>query len=181
MMMSYVTTVIKTKKSSFSVIRFFKNITRGISISSTNTQKNGDYMHVFDRNTKILQRTRAALAQDVNLYDYLKDEIGYRLADRVFDIKRKFKLAADVGGYVINFCHLFMTCITGCSRGYVSKHISPDCVEELILCDTSRFNMDSFKVQEGIKVRKQILDEEEITVNTTLLETLFFCNKRPSI
>lgn len=54
-------------------------------------------MHVFDRYTKSLQRERAAAATDVNLYDYLKDEIGYRLADRVFDIKRKFKLAADIG------------------------------------------------------------------------------------
>ena len=54
-------------------------------------------VHIFDRNTKTLQRERAAVATDVNLYDYLKDEIGYRLADRVFDIKRKFKLAADIG------------------------------------------------------------------------------------
>lgn len=52
---------------------------------------------IFDRNTKSLQRQRAAIAEDVNLYDYLKDEIGFRLADRVFDIKRKFKSAADIG------------------------------------------------------------------------------------
>lgn len=54
-------------------------------------------VNVFDRNTKSLQRERAAIADDVNLYDYLKDEIGFRLADRIFDIKRKFKLAADIG------------------------------------------------------------------------------------
>lgn len=57
----------------------------------------GSNVHIFDRNTKLLQRERAAAAQDVNLYDYLKDEIGYRLADRIFDIKRKFKRAADIG------------------------------------------------------------------------------------
>lgn len=56
-------------------------------------------INIFDRNTKSLQRQRAAVAEDVNLYDYLKDEIGYRLADRVFDIKRKFKTAADIGWY----------------------------------------------------------------------------------
>lgn len=55
---------------------------------------------IFDRYTKILQRERAAVAKDVNVYDYLKDEIGYRLADRVFDIKRKFKLAADIGKHL---------------------------------------------------------------------------------
>lgn len=54
-------------------------------------------VYIFDRYTKNLQRERAAVASDVNLYDYLKDEIGYRLADRIFDIKRKFKLAADIG------------------------------------------------------------------------------------
>lgn len=54
-------------------------------------------VNIFDRNTKSLQRQRAAIAEDVNLYDYLKDEIGYRLADRVFDIKRKFQSAADIG------------------------------------------------------------------------------------
>lgn len=57
----------------------------------------GTSVQIFDRYTKILQRERAATAKDVDLYDYLKDEIGYRLADRVFDIKRKFKLAADIG------------------------------------------------------------------------------------
>ncbi|VEN34384.1 unnamed protein product [Callosobruchus maculatus] len=103
---------------------------------------------IFDRNTKSLQRERAARAEDVDLYDYLKDEIGFRLADRVFDIKRKFKVAADIG----------------CHRGHVSKHISPDSVEELILCDVSQRNLDSAPVAEGIKIRKHILDEEHIEV-----------------
>ncbi|KAF2884906.1 hypothetical protein ILUMI_21277 [Ignelater luminosus] len=125
----------------------FKNI-RCISTSTYTSQiRNDDIpVHIFDRNTKHLQRERAASATDVNLYDYLKDEIGYRLADRVFDIKRKFKLAADIG----------------CSRGYVSKHITPDSVEELILCDSSKANLDSIKVKDGLKIRKQILDEENI-------------------
>lgn len=57
-------------------------------------------MNIFDRKTKRLQRERAAIAKDVNVYDYLKDEIGYRLADRVFDIKRKFKLAANLGMFM---------------------------------------------------------------------------------
>lgn len=80
------------------LLRNLKNI-RCISTSTYTSQiRNDDIpIHIFDRNTKHLQRERAASATDVNLYDYLKDEIGYRLADRIFDIKRKFKLAADVG------------------------------------------------------------------------------------
>lgn len=79
------------------------------SIISLNIRNDDTSVNIFDRNTKNLQRERAAVATDVNLYDYLKDEIGYRLADRVFDIKRKFKLAADIGSFAgvvqnINFC-----------------------------------------------------------------------------
>lgn len=59
--------------------------------------ENSSAVNIFDRYTKSLQRERAAAASDVNLYDYLKDEMGYRLADRIFDIKRKFKLAANIG------------------------------------------------------------------------------------
>ncbi|GJQ86263.1 hypothetical protein Trydic_g8961 [Trypoxylus dichotomus] len=111
-------------------------------------------VQIFDRYTKTLQRERAAVAKDVNLYDYLKDEIGYRLADRVFDIKRKFKLAADIG----------------CSRGYVSKHISPDSVEELILYDSSQVNLDAIQIADGIKFRKKILDEENIQFEPNSLD-----------
>ncbi|XP_022903776.2 arginine-hydroxylase NDUFAF5, mitochondrial isoform X1 [Onthophagus taurus] len=114
----------------------------------------GGVMQIFDRKTKTLQRERAASAQDVNLYDYLKEEIGYRLADRIFDIKRKFKCAADIG----------------CSRGYVSKHISIDSVEELILCDVSQANLDSVIVGDGVKVIKQILDEENIHFESNSLD-----------
>lgn len=72
---------------------------RFLSVSAVNSKIRNDpnSLNIFDRNTKTLQRQRAALAEDVNLYDYLKDEIGFRLADRVYDIKRKFKLAADIG------------------------------------------------------------------------------------
>ncbi|KAJ8975438.1 hypothetical protein NQ317_014196 [Molorchus minor] len=104
-------------------------------------------------------RERAAIADDANLYDYLKDEIGFRLADRVFDIKRKFTVAADVG----------------CHRGYVSKHISPESVEELILCDISQKNLDRAHVMEGIKVKKQILDEEHIEFEPNSLDLVISC------
>ncbi|EEZ98317.1 arginine-hydroxylase NDUFAF5, mitochondrial [Tribolium castaneum] len=155
--MSLVNIVFRSRKSSLTKLRILKNLkkARHFSVGALIHQKNDEHiMHVFDRNTKSLQRERAASAQDANLYDYLKDEIGYRLADRVFDIKRKFKLAADIG----------------CSRGYVSKHISPKCIEELILCDMNRFNLDSVQVQEGIKVRKQVLDEEHIEFEPNSLD-----------
>lgn len=78
-----------------------KHLSRIRSISSSTKRfriaNESNSVYIFDRNTKSLQRERASSAQDVNLYDYLKDEVGYRIADRVFDIKRKFALAADIG------------------------------------------------------------------------------------
>jgi NADH dehydrogenase [ubiquinone] 1 alpha subcomplex assembly factor 5 len=155
--MSFINTVFISKNLTLTGVKVLKNLkkNRSFSINAINYLKNDDHiMQVFDRNTKSLQRERAASAQDANLYDYLKDEIGYRLADRVFDIKRKFKLAADIG----------------CSRGYVAKHISPKCIEELILCDMNSVSLDSFEVQKGIKVRKQILDEEHIEFDPNSLD-----------
>ncbi|CAH1175838.1 unnamed protein product [Phaedon cochleariae] len=130
-----------------------------LTFSTTTVSQKIDSLNIFDRNTKSLQRERAATAEDVNLYDYLKDEIGFRLADRIFDIKRKFKVAADIG----------------CHRGYVSKHISPESVEELILCDVSLTNLNSAPVMDGIRIRKQILDEEHIEFEPNSLDLVVSC------
>jgi NADH dehydrogenase [ubiquinone] 1 alpha subcomplex assembly factor 5 len=63
---------------------------------------------VFDRETKKLQRNRTAYDSDYKVYDYLKEEVGYRVADRIFDVKRSFDQILDLG----------------CQRGYVSKHLT---------------------------------------------------------
>ncbi len=56
-------------------------------------------MNVFDRGAKRLQREAAARAPNVADFDYMKEEIGYRVSDRVLDIKRQaiifFPLYAD--------------------------------------------------------------------------------------
>lgn len=93
-------------KSPLIVIKNIKHVLKhckciSTSIANSQIKNDGGSVNIFDRNTKTLQRERAAVATDVNLYDYLKDEIGYRLADRVFDIKRKFKLAADIGNFFL--------------------------------------------------------------------------------
>jgi hypothetical protein len=61
--------------------------------------------YVFDRNTKKMQRNTIASQKDAG---WLKEEIGGRVADRIFDIKRNFDTIIDLG----------------CQRGYVSKHLS---------------------------------------------------------
>lgn len=54
-------------------------------------------MDIFDRQTKIKQREIAAQQKDYHLCEYVKEEVGWRTADRVFDIKRTFKNAVELG------------------------------------------------------------------------------------
>lgn len=116
-------------------------------------------MYVFDRNTKFLQRERAAQAEDVNLYDYIKDEVGYRLSDRVFDVKRKFKRALDLG----------------CGRGYISKYILKESVDELVLADFSPTWLGQAQTSEGIKVERKVLDEEEFSFEPNSFDFVVSC------
>lgn len=45
-------------------------------------------VNIFSDKIKRLQRDRSFASPDSELYDYLKDEIAFRVADRIFDIKR---------------------------------------------------------------------------------------------
>ena len=78
-------------------------------------------MNVFDRKAKGLQRERAALAEKVKDFDYLKEEFGYRLADRVLDIKRDMKTCVDIGS----------------GRGYVTKHLTRNSIQKLYCLEMS--------------------------------------------
>ncbi|KAH8319936.1 hypothetical protein KR074_009687 [Drosophila pseudoananassae] len=117
--------------------------------SLTQTSQN-----IFDRNAKRLQKERAALSENVGLYDYLKEEVGFRLADRVFDIKREFKTAADIG----------------CSRGYLSKHILAESVEHLTLTDSSATMLEQAQGTPGLKMLKLVKDEETLDFEENSLD-----------
>ncbi|XP_058795168.1 arginine-hydroxylase NDUFAF5, mitochondrial isoform X2 [Phymastichus coffea] len=139
---------------------FCNRIKRQISISKTVLAlPPNSVMYVFDRNSKLLQRERAAQAPDVNVYDYIKDEVGYRLSDRIFDIKRKFKRALDLG----------------CGRGYISKYILKESVDELVLADLSPSWLEQAQSSEGVKVVKKILDEEEFSLEPESFDFVVSC------
>uniref|UniRef100_A0A1A9ZWC7 Arginine-hydroxylase NDUFAF5, mitochondrial n=1 Tax=Glossina pallidipes TaxID=7398 RepID=A0A1A9ZWC7_GLOPL len=101
---------------------------------------------IFDRKAKKLQRERAAIRQDVELYDYLKEEVGFRLADRIFDIKREFENAADLG----------------CSRGFLSRHVLAESVKHLTLCDMSPTMLSQAQGTPGLRISRKEMDEEKI-------------------
>lgn len=65
-------------------------------------------LNIFDRKVKKIQRNRIASDPSNTDYDYLKSEVGYRVVDRIFDIKRSFNTILDLG----------------CQKGYVSRHLN---------------------------------------------------------
>jgi len=120
---------------------------RGLLLFSTSSEfrsNNEPVMNVFDRKTKVKQRDRAAAAEDVATYDYLKDEVAYRLVDRLYDIQRKFKIAVDLG----------------CGRGHISNHITPDSVEILYQCEMSQKMLEQTPHAEGVQTYRLKADEE---------------------
>nr|CAG4637176.1 EOG090X09JT [Ceriodaphnia reticulata]SVE73058.1 EOG090X09JT [Ceriodaphnia reticulata] len=114
---------------------------------SQNAMK-GNVMNVFDRQAKKLQRGRTAMNKDYRVFNYLKDEVGYRLSDRVYDINRKFKAGLDLG----------------CGYGHLSKHLTQDAVEDLVMCDHSSLVLEKACPPEDATVncRKMVVDEEAL-------------------
>lgn len=134
-----------------------KHCCRCISVSMVlcNPVSINSVMNIFDREAKLKQKERAGRLEDVDVYDYLKGEIGYRLADRIFDIKRTFKCALDLG----------------CSRGYVAKHVISESVEKLIMCDSSQaYLSQAVGPEEGVAVERLIVDEENLPFESDSLD-----------
>nr|SVE83769.1 EOG090X09JT [Daphnia pulex] len=110
--------------------------------------QNSHNMNVFDRLAKKLQRDRTAKNEDYHQFNYIKDEVGNRLSDRVYDINRKFKKGLDLG----------------CGYGHVSRHLTKDAVEELVMCDHSALVLEKASIPEDttINCRKIAVDEENL-------------------
>ncbi|KAG7163546.1 Arginine-hydroxylase NDUFAF5-like, partial [Homarus americanus] len=90
------------------------------------------------RQCKLLQRERAARNPDVAVFDYLKEEVGYRLSDRILDIKRELKVGLDLG----------------CGRGYVE-------LRHLYMSDFSPAMLEAAQTPENIGFTKILIDEEQ--------------------
>ncbi|ESO91946.1 hypothetical protein LOTGIDRAFT_121553 [Lottia gigantea] len=114
-------------------------------------------MNVFDRNAKRMQRNRTASMEDYEVYNYVKEEVGYGLADRICDIKRKFNVALDLG----------------CSRGHVSKHIYSDMVSTLYQCEFAEKVLAQSEVSPEVPTYKMVADEEFIPFKEKSLDLVF--------
>ncbi|KAJ1357777.1 hypothetical protein KIN20_015997 [Parelaphostrongylus tenuis] len=76
---------------------------------------------VFDRQLKRRQRDWAVRQPDFEDAQYLKDEVGWRVADKVFDLTKFNPLALDIG----------------CGVGHIAPHMIKENVGKLIQCDMS--------------------------------------------
>ncbi|XP_027603848.1 arginine-hydroxylase NDUFAF5, mitochondrial isoform X1 [Pipra filicauda] len=97
----------------------------------------------FDRRLKRKQKNWAALQAEPAKCDYLREEVGGRIADRVFDITRTFPLALDVGS----------------GRGYIAQHLTKETVEKLVQVDVAE-NALKNAVETEIPTVKVVADEE---------------------
>ncbi|XP_007578557.1 arginine-hydroxylase NDUFAF5, mitochondrial [Poecilia formosa] len=100
-------------------------------------------MNVFNREMKRRQKNWAAVLQDGHQYDYLREEVGSRVADRVYDIARSFPLALDMGG----------------GKSYIAEHLSKEVVQRLVLTDVSQQALKLGRRSE-IPTRSVVADEE---------------------
>lgn len=140
--------------------------------SSFHVQKPQDetVMNVFNRKAKCRQRDRAAMADDVEVYDYLKDEVAYRLVDRLRDITRTFPVAADIG----------------CGRGHIAKHLNDELVGKLYQCEMSSKMLSQAPTLEDIPVLKIQADEEQLPFESDFFDivlsslSLHWINDLPS-
>jgi len=106
---------------------------RALSVCSC-LRANASTVSVFDRRSKLLQRERAAALPDIDNYDFLKEEVGYRVADRVLDVARKMEVAVDIGS----------------GRGWVTRHLTEHSVGRVTAIELSQGLLSQAPSPEGV-------------------------------
>lgn len=93
-----------------------REITSGVSPRGSTSLR---ALNIFDRDLKRKQKNWAARQPEPRKFDYLKEEVGSRIADRVYDIPRAFPLALDLG----------------CGRGYIAQYLNKETIGKLFQVD----------------------------------------------
>nr|XP_004475336.1 arginine-hydroxylase NDUFAF5, mitochondrial isoform X2 [Dasypus novemcinctus]XP_058143555.1 arginine-hydroxylase NDUFAF5, mitochondrial isoform X2 [Dasypus novemcinctus] len=100
-------------------------------------------LNIFDRDLKRKQKNWAARQSEPMKYDYLRVEVGSRVADRVYDIARDFPLALDVG----------------CGRGYIAQHLNKETVGKFFQADIAEHALKN-TLETEIPTVRVLADEE---------------------
>ncbi|CAL3963303.1 hypothetical protein PZA11_000965 [Diplocarpon coronariae] len=121
-------------------------------------------LQVFNRNTKYLQKERAAAdVERSRQVDYLKDEVAMRVSERFLVINRHFDHVLDLGA---NSCNI--------ARAITLPELSPDptksaitassCISKLTAADSSRtmlYRDADLPFNKEINLTREVLDDEE--------------------
>jgi len=99
-------------------------------------------VRVFDRRAKLLQRERAAANPEVEKYDFMKEEVGYRVSDRVLDVARKMEVAVDLGS----------------GRGWVTRHMTEHSMGRVTAIELSQSLLDQAPEPEGVSMERLVMD-----------------------
>ena len=94
-------------------------------------------MNVFDRAAKRLQRNRAALDEEADTYDYLRNEVRKRQARQAQCLSPpSFQVASHIIDRVCDISRFFpLTLDVGCGRGHIAKVTTSDITERVVQCD----------------------------------------------
>ncbi|NXQ29474.1 NDUF5 hydroxylase, partial [Alaudala cheleensis] len=120
-------------------------------------------LNPFDRRLKRKQKNWAALQAEPAKCDYLREEVGGRIADRVFDIPRTFPLALDVGS----------------GRGYIAQHLTKETVEKLVQVDIAE-NALKNAAESEIPTVRVVADEEFLPFKENTFDLVVSSLRYPS-
>ena len=131
----------------------------------TNLQRTDVIPNVFDRQTKLKQRERTCLDPEYNIYSYVHERVAQSLVDRIFDIKRSFDSALDLG----------------CGRGLTASELTKDVVKRLTMIDSSSRMLNQIRspVEENghgdMEIVRQQMDEEELIGKESSYDLAYSC------
>ena len=82
--------------------------------------------------------------EDFTTYHYLRDEVAYRVVDRMRDVSRSFELGLDLG----------------CGHGHIVQHIDQYDMQQLVQCDLAEKVILTSHVHQTIPTTRLHVDEE---------------------
>ncbi|XP_003370257.1 putative phenylalanine--tRNA ligase [Trichinella spiralis] len=136
------------------VILYMRNILRLFNIH--HLRRNLTNFNVFDRSLKRCQRDWAACQDNLDVFQYLNKEIAYRLTDRIYDVKRMFTVAVDLG----------------CGIGHIAEHLYKEHIGVLLQSDISLEMITGAKVSKEVPTLKYRADEEMLPLKDSSVDLI---------
>ncbi|XP_007890491.1 arginine-hydroxylase NDUFAF5, mitochondrial isoform X1 [Callorhinchus milii] len=113
-------------------------------------------LNVFDRKTKRRQKNWASSVSESGKYDYLKKEVGSRVAERIFDVSRTFPVALDIG----------------CGKGYIAQNLNTDVVQKLFQVDIAENTLKN-PIETEVPTYNILADEEFLPFKENTFDLVF--------